>query len=496
MSGNGELIEISEYVEKKLAKSHKKINENIIAAEGDGDTILAGSPFSLQYKKEKIKAFTKNTGRKYICDIICNDGTKFSITENTKLPVMSKEGKMALLNPFEIKKLGKAYVPLFTKIDIKTGYKKIKLFEVFDKKDIYACKIKKEYLQLENNLKKKFKLKEIAFRCGVKHQSFNYYRSTGIVNMRVLKLMIELSDYSLDYFENKIKYLKARGTTANLVKIPRELNEDLAYFAGFVLAEKFIGKNRITISQKEDINYILKPLVKKLFEIDIKHRKEEYNTYYILSSVISYLMKDLFNAEKAKNVRAPSIIMKSPESVISAFLSGYIDGDGSVDTKRVAMSSINEYIINEFKYLFTRLGIKSSVYSYLHKNRHNKIYTLNITTRKDLQNACKILKFRKKFNIEKAKITIKKQFKEGTVRNRIPASWAIHYIETLKNYLTEKERYNFYYRYKESINKTISRNRIAELVSLLSFRVHTTREEANSLKVLGELSRDNVEYIK
>lgn len=495
VNGDGELTEISEYVEKKLSKQSKRINKNIIAAEGDGDTVLAGDPLTLDYKREKIKAFTKNLNRKYICDVICNDGTKFSITENTKLPVLSKEGKINLLNPFEIKKSG-GYLPLFTKININADIQNIKLFDIFDVKDIYACDIKNEYIVLENNLRSKFKLKELASRLGIKRQSLGYYRTTGIVNMYILKRMIELSDCSLDYFENKIKYLKGRGTTANLVKIPREVNEDLAYFAGFVLAEKFIGKNKIVISQKEDIAYILQNLVKNLFGLDIKCHKDEYNRYYILSSVVSHLMKQLFCADGAKNIRVSKIIMKSPENIIAAFLSGYIDGDGTVDYGRVALSSINGAIINEFKYLFTRLGVRSSIYSYKRMDRLNKIYTLNITARKDLQIACNLLRFRKKLNRKKANGTLKKQFEEGTIRNRIPVSWVIKYIQVFKNYLTKKERYNYYYRYIQDINKTISRDRLSKLVSLLSTRVNTTKEEENSLKILNELSKDDIEYVK
>ncbi|MBS3146978.1 Flp pilus assembly complex ATPase component TadA, partial [Candidatus Woesearchaeota archaeon] len=444
VSGNGELLEISNYVERKLAKGDKIIDKNMIATKGDGDTIIAGDPLTLKYQKEEIKAFSKNLNRKYICDIICEDGTKFSITENTKIPALTSEGKISLLNPFELQELsGKIRIPLFTKIRIDSDIQKINLFEIFDKNDLYACNIKEEYIELENNLRKNYTLNDLAVKCCIKRQNFNYYRKTGIVNMHILKTMIELSDFSVDQFEGKIKHLKGKGATANLVKIPRIVNEDLAYFAGFVLAEKYITKNRILLTQKEEISYILDNLTNKLFDLKVKKSKKNYNKYGIFSSVISYLMKELFNASKAKEIRVPKIIMRSPEEVISAFLSGYIDGDGTIDKGRISMSSVNEEIINEFKYLFNRLGIRSSTYEYLAMNRLNKIYTLNITTRKDLQLASKILPFRKKSNIEKAKINIQKEFKEGTSRNRVPISFVINHIEVLKKYLTEKERYNF-----------------------------------------------------
>ncbi|MBI2499523.1 Flp pilus assembly complex ATPase component TadA [Candidatus Woesearchaeota archaeon] len=496
VDGKGELREISRYVEEKLSKGNKKIKSNLLASEGDGDTILAGDPLNLKYKQEKIKAFSKITNRKYICDIFCRDGTKFSITENTKLPILTKEGKISLLNPFEIKKIG-GYVPLFTKININAAKQEIKIFDVFDKKGIYAYQIKDDYLILEKDLRKKFKLKEIAKLCGVKRQCFNYYRKTGIVNMQVLKKMIELSDYSLDYFENKIMYLKGRGKNSNFVKIPRIVDEDLAYFAGFVLAEKFINKDRIMISQKEEISYILKGLVKKLFGLDIKYYNKEYNKYCLFSSVITCLMKELFNATYAKSISVSKIIMRSQEKVIASFLAGYIDGDGSISKGKISLFSINQDIINEFKYLFLRLGILSTTYNGGKTGfARNNIYALNILSRKDVKKTCALLEFRKESNIEKAKLNLLENFKEGTIRNRIPVFIVKDHLETLKNYLNKDERYNFYYRYVENDDNTISRDRLNDLVSLLSTRVHTSKKEEKSLNALSERSKEEVEYVK
>ncbi|MEK6826618.1 MAG: ATPase, T2SS/T4P/T4SS family [Nanoarchaeota archaeon] len=493
VGGNGELCEISDYVEKKLRNGARKLKDNVVAANGDGDTILAGDPLSLRYEKEKIKTFSKITDRKYICSVLCEDGTEFSVTENTKLPVLTKGGNIALLTPFEIKKNG-GFMPLYTKLDVKADTQKISIFDIFDKKDIYACGLRKEYLLLEKNLREKYKLRELAEICGLKRQSFNYYRKTGIISMYAFKKLIALSDYDLDYFENKIKYLKGRGANSNKVKIPRVVDEDLAYFAGFVLAEKFINKNRIIITQKEKINYILEELVNKLFGINLGYKHGEYNKYGLFSSVISCLMRELFNATTSKNISVPKIIMRSPENIISAFLGGYIDGDGSVKHNNVSMSSINKSIVTEFKYLLIRLGIMSSMYT--GKYRGNNIYTLNITARKDLKKACSILKFRKKLNVQKAKLNLSREFREGILRNRIPAFMVNSHLETLKDYLSKDEKYNFYYRYVGDDDRTISRDRLGELVSLLQERVHTTEKEKNSLNVLRKLSTDNAEYVK
>ncbi|MBI2672267.1 Flp pilus assembly complex ATPase component TadA [Candidatus Woesearchaeota archaeon] len=498
IDGDGVLHEISNYVEEKLKKGSKKVKENVIIADCDEETVLSGDPLKLGYKRDKIKNVSKILDRKYICDIICEDGTKFSITENTKLPVLNKEGKICLLNPFEIKKLKKCLIPIFTKININAAKQPIKIFEVFDKKDIYVYGIKKEYNLLEKELRINFTTQRLAKICGVKRQAFNYYRKTGILSIQVLKKLLSLSKkYNSEYFEEKIKYLKGRGWNSHLIKVPRIVDEDLAYFAGFVLAEKFLNKNRIILSQKEEISYILKDLTKKLFNLDIKIKKEKYNKYYLFSPVISHLMNKLFNADKANKIRVSRAIMKSPENIISAFLAGYIDGDGSVDHGRVTLSTINKQAVNEFKYLFNRLGIISSIYNggKTGFSKHN-CYALNITSRISVKKACSLLKFRKIDKIHRAKNNLDTYFDESIKKDRLPFSLIKNYIENLKKYLNKNEKFKYYYRYTENKESTISKRRITSLITLVAARLNTTQEERDSLQTLTEINNQDIEYIK
>ena len=489
VDGSGELREISEYVEGKLVNGTGKTDCNVTAVEGDGDTILAGSPTSLTYKKEKIKMFSKILDRRYICEVVCQDGTSFKITENTKLPVATKDGRISLLTPFEIREKG-GYIPIITKLNVDASKQRIQIFENFDRADIYACGIKHEYTLLENDVRKGFTLNEIARHCGVSRQSFRYYQKTGIVSIRVLKKMLQLSSYSPDYFEERIRQLKGKGPTASRVRVPHVVDEDVAYFAGFVLAEKFINRNRIIISQKADIYRIISNLAKKIFGLKITHKNDgSYHLYGIFSSVVAHLMHNLFNAKKSANISVPRIIMRSPDNIITAFLAGYIDGDGTINKGRVSLSSRNEEFVRECKYLFNRLGIMSSVYA--HKNMH----TLNILGRTDVKLACKLLHFKTQSKLKGVKTNLLADFKEGTIHNRIPYFMVRNHIEVLKKYLTEEERYKFYYRYAESEATTISLERLSACVSLLSQRVHTTPTEENSLKELSTLNND-VTYVK
>ena len=57
----------------------------------------------------------------------------------------------------------------------------------------------------------------------------------------------------------------------------------------------------------------------------------------------------------------------------------------------------------------------------------------------DIKKASSLLKFRKKSNIMKAKNNILKNFKEGTIRNRVPFFMIKEPMENLKDYYTSTE---------------------------------------------------------
>jgi type IV secretory pathway ATPase VirB11/archaellum biosynthesis ATPase/intein/homing endonuclease len=482
VSGDGVLHEISEYV-RNFQKIHKsfKLKSNVFVSDGNGETVLAGNPNPFEYRSERIKAVSKITDRKFICSVKCEDGEVLRLTENTRLPVIGDSGRIELLKPTEIKE--GFYLPVFTEIKINSSPQKINLFEIFDK-DVYAVGIKNLIKNLLSELTSYYRLKSLAKECGIKRQALTWYKKTGTINLRILKKLISLSKkYNLKEVEEEIKWVKAKGGR-KVVKIPRVIDEDLAYLAGFLLAEKTIYKKGIVVSQKESLPFFA-PLVKKLFGIEIKVEEGKYKRYYILSSIVADFMKKVFGLTKSKRIRVPECIMKSPDNVIASFLAGFIDGDGSVSNGKISLSTSNKYAIREFKYLLTRLGIWSRIYK-------GKVYTLNITTREDLIKACKILPFRTRKK-EKARANLNLKFSSKTFRRaRIPSLIAKKYLELFRNAIPKQEKieHNFYHAFKR---KSISKKDFWEIVEIGKKKVKLKEDEK---KMIEFLLRPDVEFIK
>ncbi|MEW6040137.1 MAG: DNA gyrase subunit A, partial [Elusimicrobiota bacterium] len=160
------------------------------------------------------------------------------------------------------------------------------------------------------------------------------------------------------------------------------LNENLAYLLGHLISDGWIEKGynhgrgyRVGFcsSSINVINRIKKILLEEFGYIaTIERRKIQrgYKQVYIIrinKLEINNFMVSEFNF---KNIDAstkfiPSGIFNSPQDVIFSFVSGLIDGDGSVHSERNAIhyGSISEKLINELQVLLQCLGITAKKYS-------------------------------------------------------------------------------------------------------------------------------------
>ncbi|TRZ50027.1 MAG: hypothetical protein D4S01_07510, partial [Dehalococcoidia bacterium] len=169
---------------------------------------------------------------------------------------------------------------------------------------------------------------------------------------------------------------------------PTYLDEDLAYLLGFFMAEGWISKNsrrkdtyRIGFScnSEEVIRKIADILMKefdylpdiaeRVYLMEGKHRT--YVSYkYTIRTCKRYIVDFLranFNLDglKAPTKTIPKQIFNSPKSVIFAFVSGLIDGDGSIHKNRsvIHYGSISEELIDRLLILLQHCGIFGAKYT-------------------------------------------------------------------------------------------------------------------------------------
>ncbi len=169
---------------------------------------------------------------------------------------------------------------------------------------------------------------------------------------------------------------------------PLYLNENLAYLLGLFISEGWITKNKdrkdtyrigFSCNSPEIIERIASIIIKEfdyiptikesVYAIKKANGKTEANYKYTLRTSKNYIRNffvENFNIAgfKAFTKKIPSQIFISPKSVIYAFISGLIDGDGSIHKNRcvVHYGSVSEELIDKMQILFQQLGIFSTKY--------------------------------------------------------------------------------------------------------------------------------------
>ena len=187
---------------------------------------------------------------------------------------------------------------------------------------------------------------------------------------------------------------------------PAQLNEDMAYLLGFFIAEGWITKeksrkdtyrigfscnSRETIEKIADIlmaNFNYVPCIKE--KIYVSHGKyvisahRQYTTRTCRKNVVDFLRENFgIEGAKAATKTIPQQIFNSPESVVFSFVSGLVDGDGSIHKERCVIhyGSTSECLIDKLLVLLQHYGMFGAKYKNKDKRGGDVINGRRVNTR-------------------------------------------------------------------------------------------------------------------
>jgi intein/homing endonuclease len=147
------------------------------------------------------------------------------------------------------------------------------------------------------------------------------------------------------------------------------LNEDLAFWIGLIITDghlfklKAAGYIDFSSSVESSLGALYDRLTKQLFNIET-HCRQRNNCYSYrfcnndLHNMLTAI--GIPNGNKSLIIRIPELILKSPRSVIMAFLAGIIEGDGCVSGNRVRIGTSSIGFANDLVDLARMLGIRAS----------------------------------------------------------------------------------------------------------------------------------------
>jgi len=194
-----------------------------------------------------------------------------------------------------------------------------------------------------------------------------------------------LSELSKKYKINKLVlsgWINKKHKPKHLINLKIKIDKNLSYLFGIFVAEGWIQYNKrfykkrkkyysskeLVFAFGEEPNLIekTKKILRQKFNIDAKIEKMKNQKGYKLHIVdknIANLFEKLFynkNGHRAWNKKLPNWFLFLNKNLISAFLKGYWDGDGSIWQGQhpfASCSTVSFKLINQIKLLLLKLGI-------------------------------------------------------------------------------------------------------------------------------------------
>lgn len=163
-----------------------------------------------------------------------------------------------------------------------------------------------------------------------------------------------------------------------------QVDEDMAYLLGFFLADGWIdrdvkrGYNRLAFaSTQPEILHHLQGILCRKFDIvcPVTQRGEMYYLRINDHRINRRIIEAFHLQEKyAHTISIPDALLCSRAEVVFAFLSGFIDGDGSVKKDRnvLVLTSVSETFLRQVQVLLHRLHIHSQLFSAFPQVSHAK----------------------------------------------------------------------------------------------------------------------------
>lgn len=356
VDGEGVLRKLGGAVEAELLASPAAIRSDSFGNKTTSfvnpfGSVLSVNPDMLQTAVDDVISYSKMIVPEHFVEITAEDGTTVKVTPNTHLLVLDN-GHLTKTPSADV--IEGTHLPVQIKVELKGKNQSISTIKVFGES---VFKVRKQALFKKLVRKTGIRNRELAERLGITlKQLENYlYQPRRAVPLRCLIDLGKMTGHNVP---------DPRRITNGVVDvfIPSVLDKDLAYCAGMICGDGHIAGDRIVVYTGKR-NLALKKLLHKVFKVEVKeYKKKNCFEYRINSPVISYFMSKHFGlpiGKKARTVKVPDAVMKSPNPIITSFLAGWIDADGNVNESNslITLRTSSKEAAIGIRYLFTRLGV-------------------------------------------------------------------------------------------------------------------------------------------
>jgi len=319
---------------------------------------------------KKVSALIRHKLRSKIMEVRTASGRRIKVTDDHSLFSLGKKGIVDIKTSQLIS--NKSYIAVPKIIPFNPNpIDKLDLFDMLKNED-YGIVIRGIQNEFGEAIKR-LGIKKIAEILNVREKYIYDIKSknVGIGAKKCYNLMKEANlDIDKDFLQ-----ISTKGKSMPSVL---KLTEDIMLFFGLWMAEgSYTNKNEVRLSVHRDEEKFVADLCRKLFGMVTIYRKKNSlgSDIYICSGILGKIMKNVlgFNSG-ARFKKIPDFVYNLSKLHLSAFLRGFISGDGSLNlttpAPMVEVVSESPSLADDITYLLLHFGIVAKIYT--RKNRPQK----------------------------------------------------------------------------------------------------------------------------
>ena len=180
----------------------------------------------------------------------------------------------------------------------------------------------------------------------------------------------------LDFnMEDYVKSINKHQYKVEHIDVPKEITEEFAYYLGLLQGDGCLTQKpyyMLTTADDEILDFFT-DFNKRIFNKETKKRNLSDYDYSVHSVYLREYLKQIgFGFEKSTHKIIPNSIMSAPKNIVSKFLRGLFDTDGTVAHNSVSVTTSSIVMANQIQQLLLNFGIVSK-----RAERYDKKYETN-----------------------------------------------------------------------------------------------------------------------
>ncbi|MBS3070411.1 AAA family ATPase [Candidatus Micrarchaeota archaeon] len=361
---DGRVCEIKSLVEDALLSDSNAIDDGFVSLK-PGISVFSLNPKTLKVEEKPVTAFVKRKSPQELFELSTRTGRRITSTGYHPLLVL-KDGILQNLPADQLEKGMVVVIPR----SLNFREQQFNPLVALAKLDSSLYCTSSELRSLLKNKKKALCVywKQIAAESQVSLTALESFLEGQAIKLNdAFKLCVWLG---LGEFEagNYLKFVKGRSFNKP-IRIPEVFSEDLAKFLGYVISEGRVANNEVFFyNSSPEVLADFEGLCERLFsKKPVMCFNGNQKFLLLVGKPVVALLDYVFKVREyghSSTKQVPPQLFHSSLDVCGAFLSAYLDGDGSVsaETKGLEATSASKNLAWGLQLLLSKFGVVSTLH--------------------------------------------------------------------------------------------------------------------------------------